>query len=319
MHRAAPRLRALTALPFVLAVTGYLLLLALRWDQLPDPLATHFGLDGGRPDGFTGRTAFALVSTALLLVLGAGWTALVQRGSLWGAWATAGFTGALLVLLVRDNLDATDPALVESSLADPLLALAAAVLFGLVGLALTRTVPRAAPTGAAAGPDALRLPLGASEIAGWSRATASRTLTVLAALALAATPFVLLLAPWPGALLGLLGLLVGLPGLALARVRVSVDRRGLTVRSALFARPRVRIPLDEVAGAAVRTLDTAAVLSEFGGWGYRVRAHRTGVIVRTGEALVVRRDSGREFAVTVPDAATAAALLNTLAERHGKV
>lgn len=43
-----------------------------------------------------------------------------------------------------------------------------------------------------------------------------------------------------------------------------------------------------------------------------VRAH-----LPFGEALVVRRTGdGREFAVTVDDAGTAAALLNTLAERR---
>ncbi|SED02644.1 DUF1648 domain-containing protein [Streptomyces sp. TLI_105] len=319
MNRAAPRLRALAALPFALTLAAYLALLALRYDRLPDTLATHFGPDGGRADGFTGRAAFTAVGTGLLLALGAGWTLLVRRGSLWGAWATAGFTGALLVLLVRDNLDATDPALVESPLSNLLLAAATAALLALAGWGLTRLVPRDEQAGAPGLPDAPRLPLGASEVAGWTRATASRPLTALAVLALAATPVVLLLAPWPAALLGLLGLVIGLPGLALARVRVTVDRRGVTVRSALAHRPRARIPLDEVTGASARDLDTAAVLAEFGGWGYRVRAHRTGVIVRGGETLVVRRSGGREFAVTVPDARTAAALLNTLAERHGKV
>ncbi|MFD0072868.1 DUF1648 domain-containing protein [Streptomyces sp. NPDC127166] len=319
MHRSTPRLRALAALPFVATIAVYLVFLALRYDRLPDTLATHFGPDGVRADGFTGRTAFTAVSTGLLLVLGAGWTFLVRRGSLWGAWATAGFTGALFVLLVRDNLDATDPAQVEFPLANLLFAAAAAALLGLAGRGLTRLVPRDEPAAGTDLPDTPRLPLGAGEVAGWTRATASRPLTVLAVLALAATPAVLLLAPRPASLLGLLGLVVGLPGLALARVRVTVDRRGLTVRSALAPRPRARIPLDEVAGASVRELDTAAVLAEFGGWGYRVRAHRTGWIVRAGETLVVRRSSGREFAVTVPDARTAAALLNTLAERHGKV
>ncbi|MFF3606646.1 DUF1648 domain-containing protein [Streptomyces sp. NPDC002463] len=319
MHCSTPRLRALAALPFVVTIAVYLVLLALRYDRLPDTLATHFGPDGVRADGFTGRTAFTAVSTGLLLVLGAGWTFLVRRGSLWGAWATAGFTGALFVLLVRDNLDATDPAQVEFPLANLLFAAAAAALLGLAGWGMTRLVPRDEPAAGTDLPDTPRLPLGAGEVAGWTRATASRPLTVLAVLALAATPAVLLLAPRPASLLGLLGLVVGLPGLALARVRVTVDRRGLTVRSALAPRPRARIPLDEVAGASVRELDTAAVLAEFGGWGYRVRAHRTGWIVRAGETLVVRRSSGREFAVTVPDARTAAALLNTLAERHGKV
>ncbi|MFJ6578817.1 DUF1648 domain-containing protein [Streptomyces sp. NPDC091368] len=314
MNRATPRLRALAALPFVLALAAHLLVLALFRDRLPDPLATHFD-GGGRADGFTSPAAFTVISTALLLGFGAGWTLLVRRSALWGAWATAGFTGTLLVLLVRDNLDAPDPAGVSSPLVNLTVAAAVGGLFAAAGLALTRLVP---PEDAdpAVDPDGPRLPLGASEVAGWTRATGSRPLTVLAALALVAAPAVLLLAPWPGALLGLLGLVIGVPGLALARIRVTVDRRGLTVRPALGSRPRIRVPLDEVAGADVR--DVSAV-ADFGGWGYRVRAHRTGVVLRSGEALVVRRSGGREFAVTVPDARTGAALLNTLAARHGKV
>ncbi|MFH8625790.1 DUF1648 domain-containing protein [Streptomyces vietnamensis] len=314
MNRATPRLRALAALPFVLVLVAHLLLFALWYDRLPDPLATHFG-GGGDANGFTGRAAFLAVSTALILGLGACWTLLVRRTALWGAWATAGFTGALLTLLVRDNLDAVDAAQVESPLVNLTVAAGVAGVFAAAGHALTRLVP---PTDAEApavdgGP---RLPLGASEIAGWTRATGSRPLTALAVLALVACPVVLLLAPWPAALLGLLGLVIGVPGLALARVRVTVDRRGLTLRPAFAARPRLRVPLDEVAGADVRDVDA---LADFGGWGYRVRAHRTGVVLRSGEALVVRRTGGREFAVTVPDARTAAALLNTLVERHGKV
>ncbi|MFJ8661261.1 hypothetical protein [Streptomyces sp. NPDC093795] len=323
MNRATPRLRALAALPFALTLAAYLLLLALWYDRLPDTLATHFTAgDGGRADGFTGRTTFAVVGAGLLLGLGGGWTVLVRRTALWGAWATAGFAGALLVLLVRDNLDATDAAQVVSPFTNLLLGAAAAAVFALAGWALASLVPDVGLSGPVEHPgaaDGPRLALGAGEVAGWSRATGSRPLTVLSLLALAAVPAGLLLAPWPAALLALLGLLVGVPGLALARVRVTVDRRGVTVRPSLVPRPRVRVPLDEVVGASVRELDTAAVIGDFGGWGYRVRAHRTGVVLHAGEALVVRRDSGREFAVTVPDAHTAAALLNTLADRHGRV
>ncbi|MFD3536370.1 hypothetical protein [Streptomyces sp. NPDC058664] len=320
MNRATPRLRALAALPFVLALTTCLLLLSLWHDRLPDPLATHFTVgDDGRADGFTGRTAFAVLGVGLLLGLGTGWTVLVRRTVLWGAWATAGFAGALLVLLLRANLDAVDPAQVVSPLTDLALAAAAAAVFALAGRVLAPLVPADEPAARADATDRPRLPLGASEVAGWSRATASRPLTVLATLALAAVPAGLLLAPWPTALLALLGLVIGVPGLALARVRVTVDRRGVTVRPSLVPRPRVRVPLDEIAGASARKLDTAAVLADFGGWGYRVRSHRTGVVLHAGETLVVRRGGGREFAVTVPDARTAAALLNTLAERHGRV
>ncbi|MFC8171022.1 DUF1648 domain-containing protein [Streptomyces sp. NPDC057325] len=317
MNRATPRLRALAALPFVLATVAYLLVLALWYDRLPDPLATHFGPDGGgRADGFTGLAAYALVSTGLLLAAAVGWNLFVRRTALWGAWATAGFTGGLLVLILRDNLDAADAAEVVSPLANLTVAAAVAAVLALAGLALTRLVPREEPAPGPGAPDGPRLPLGPSEVAGWSRSTGSRTLTVLAVLALAAVPATLLLAPWPEAWLALLGLVVGVPGLALARVRVTVDRRGLTVRPALAPRPRVRVPLDEVTGAGVRDVDP---VTEFGGWGYRVWPQRTGVILRSGEALVVRRDGGREFAVTVSDARTAAALLNTLVERRGRL
>ncbi|MFI9746776.1 hypothetical protein [Streptomyces sp. NPDC052494] len=316
MNRATPRLRALAALPFVLALAVHLLLFA-RWrDELPAELATHFSA-GGEADGWTGPTAYVLVSTALLLGLAAGWTALVRRRYLWAAWATAGFAGGLLVQLLRANR-VDDPFVTVgfSPGMDLGIALVVAVVAGAAGWALSSLVPAEAEPSVPGEADPSVLPLAAGEAAGWSKDTGSRALTVLSVLALAAAPVTLLVATWPGALLGLLGLVVGVPGLALARVRVTVDRHGLTVRSALVPRPRVRVPLDGVEGASVREIDAVA---DFGGWGYRVRAHRTGVVLRSGEALVVRRGSGREFAVTVPDARTAAALLNALVERHGKV
>ncbi|MGW4159920.1 hypothetical protein [Streptomyces sp. NPDC004788] len=310
-------LRALTAAPFVLALAAQLLLAALWHDRLPDPLATHFSGVDGRPDGFTGRGAFLAVSTGLLLTLGAGWTLLVRRRALWGAWATAGFTGGLMVLLLRSNLDAAAPE-ARYPLAVVTLAAGLAALGAAAGLGLTRLVPAepepAPPTAPADG--APRIELAAGEVAGWSRATGSRPLTALSvgfllagAGGLALAP---VLGPWPYLLLGLVGLVVGLPGLAFSRVRVTVDRHGLTVSPTALPRPRIRIPLDEVAAAETGTVDP---LADFGGWGLRGRPHRSALVLRAGEALVVRRRSGFEFAVTVPDAATAAALLNALARR----
>ncbi|MDV5146814.1 hypothetical protein R1T08_22140 [Streptomyces sp. SBC-4] len=315
MNRATPRLRALAALPFVLALAVHLLLFA-RWrDELPTELATHFSV-GGEPDGWTGATTYVLVSTGLLLGLAAGWTTLVRRRHLWAAWATAGFTGGLFGRLLRANRVDDVEGVVFSPGLDLAVAFAVAAVAGAAGWALTSLVPADPGRPVTEEADGPRLPLAPGEAAGWSKDTGSRALTALAVLALAAAPLTLLVATWPDALFGLLGLVIGVPGLALARVRVTVDRHGLTVRSALVPRPRVRVPLDAVEGASVRDIDAVA---DFGGWGYRVRAHRTGVVMRSGEALVVRRGNGREFAVTVPDARTAAALLNTLAERHGKV
>jgi hypothetical protein len=84
------------------------------------------------------------------------------------------------------------------------------------------------------------------------------------------------------------------------------------VRSSL-GRPRIVVPLDEVVRAEVVEVSPVA---EFGGWGYRVgRAGRVGIVLRSGQALQVERTGGRSLVVTVDDADTAAALLNTLAAR----
>lgn len=303
------RLRVLSAAPFVLVIAAYLSRLAAWYDRLPDPMAIHFSGLGGRPDGFAGLGAYAVVNTALLAVIGAGWVLCVRRSTLWGAWATAGFTGGLLILLLVGNLDVAEATETRFPIAATVMGLQCAIVAALVGLVLTRLVPKdpVLPRGAGA---ASRLDLGAHEAAVWSRTTGSRLLTVLAvSFAVAGLGF-LVLTPWPGALLGLIGLAIGVPGLALARIRVTADRRGLTVTSSVIPRPRVRVPLADIASATVRHINP---VTEYGGWGYRVRPHGTGVVLRSGEAIVVRRANGREFAVTVPDAGTAAALLNTLA------
>ncbi|MCX2182092.1 hypothetical protein KV205_16345 [Streptomyces sp. SKN60] len=313
------RLRALAAAPFVLALAAHLLLLALWRDRLPDPLATHFSAtDGGRADGFTGLAAYTAISSGLLLLLGAGWVAFVRRSALCGAWATAGFTGGLLDLLLRDNLDAADAAEVSTPLAVFTVAAGIGALAGLIGWGLTR-LPRLVPPEPVVPVPPVRAPrldLGAHELAGWSRAATSTAGTAFGTVFVVAGAGALfpavLVTPWPYALIAAVGLVIGVPGVALSRVRVGVDRRGLTVTPALLPRPRIRIPLDEVASATVH--DVRAV-AEFGGWGYRTRPRRSALLLRSGEALSVRRTNGFEFLVTVADAETAAALLNTLAAR----
>lgn len=310
MNRAATRLRLLAALPFLLALAVDLLLFALWRDRLPGRLATHFGADG-RADGFTPTGGYLAVSSALLTTLGAGWTLFVRRRVLWGAWATAGFTGGLLALLLRGNLDVTGPAEARLPLAALTAALAIGALVALAGWALTRLVPEEPAREVAVPSGAPRLDLGAGERAGWARTTGSLPMSLLAAAFLLAALVVPFLAPWPYALIPLA---VGVPGAALSRVRVTADRRGLTVRPALVARPRLRVPLDDITGATTRHVDP---LADFGGWGYRVRPGAGGVILRSGPALAVRRRDGREFVVTVADAETAAGLLNALVERDG--
>lgn len=90
------------------------------------------------------------------------------------------------------------------------------------------------------------------------------------------------------------------------------DETGLTVRSALGV-PRSHIPLDEMVEARATTV---RCFRDFGSWGWRTALDgRTGVVLRSGDTLEVTRTGGSVFVVTVDDAATGAALLNTLGDR----
>jgi hypothetical protein len=107
----------------------------------------------------------------------------------------------------------------------------------------------------------------------------------------------------------LLALILGVVGF----FRVTVDSRGLTARSFLgFTMLSARA--DEIVRADVTTV---SALWDFGGWGLRTQVGTgvVGLVTRAGEAIRIERTGGRVQVVTVDDAATAAALLNTVAER----
>ena len=101
-----------------------------------------------------------------------------------------------------------------------------------------------------------------------------------------------------------------------AQFVVTAGPRGLVVRSAL-GWPRLAVPAPDLARAGVVAIDP---LADFGGWGIRwvvgpSRKGRWGVITRRGPALEVVRRDGRSIVVTVDDAGTAAAVLETYARR----
>ncbi|MET7761112.1 hypothetical protein ABZS71_03405 [Streptomyces sp. NPDC005393] len=307
----------IVALPFVLAWAAVLAVYAALRDRLPDPLATHIG-SGGEPDGFTGPGAFLSVSTALILVPGIVAAAIAHRSrTALGAqrllvatgYGTPAMLGYITAALLFANADVSDPAAVDFPLWHLAVSLAVAGAVGWVGWLLAGLdAPSAA--GPAAGPAGPRLPLAKGEAAVWTHTIGSPvlvgagvlTVVVGAALALA------LASGWAGG--GPL-MAVGVLTAALSRCRVTVDRRGLTVAPWFAPRPRLRMPLariDEATSREVRALD-------LGGWGYRMRAGRSALVLRSGDALCLRLATGKEFVVTVDDAATAAALLNALRER----
>jgi hypothetical protein len=104
--------------------------------------------------------------------------------------------------------------------------------------------------------------------------------------------------------------------LAFGWIRVSVDARGLRIRYGLLPRPVTSVPLDNIRRA--ERIDLAPL--QWGGWGYRGSRKafgRAAVVLRSGDAIKLQLTDGSEFAVTVDDAATGAALLADLLDRHG--
>ncbi|WP_222195427.1 hypothetical protein [Modestobacter italicus] len=316
------RVRAVVAVAAPLAAWAAGVAVVAAWRaELPDPVAVHWGTAGA--DGFAAPLTTVLL-TGIVPALGAAVSVLTlrarrfavpERRLLVGSAAGVSlFCTGLTVGSIAGQRGLIDPAAAPSPTAAVLVAGALAV-FG--GLAVARLLPAAPPgtarTTAAPPESAPRVPLAAGERAVWSGWTTMEP-TGLALLVstgivfgglvvFGIAPPVLLLAP---------ALLLGI-GLVFGSARVWVDERGLTVHSPL-GWPTWSVPLAEVAEAGVTDVHP---LRQFGGWGYRVgRDGRTGVVLRAGEAVEVVRGDGRRFLVTVPGAAGAAGLLNSLASRQ---
>ncbi|MYT28111.1 MULTISPECIES: hypothetical protein [unclassified Streptomyces] len=304
----------LAAAPFIVVTLTLGALYACVAGRLPDRLASGFGLDG-RPNGYSSPQAFLVVCLVVLLVLGAGIGLFIRhRTPVWGGrvlvgtgWFTAVTLGAPVAAILLGNAGAAGPGAVRLPAWLLAATLAAGAAAGVLAWLLAGPDAPAPRTGTGA---AGRLDLPAGVRAGWSRTVSSLPLALVGGLLTAVGILQIVL----GALLG--GAVMGLGGalvVGCCSARVTVDRRGLTVQPALLPFPLRRIPLAKVAEATSRSI---AALSEYGGWGYRIRPGGSGLLLRSGEGVVLRLTNGREFVVTVDDAATAAALLNTYLDRR---
>ncbi|MFG2533138.1 DUF1648 domain-containing protein [Streptomyces sp. NPDC048516] len=310
----------ITVLPFIAAAAAIAAVYFSISARLPEPLATHFGDGGTKADGFTSARAFLTLTLTLLLVFGAVLGLLVRlpepsEGTPWliaGGYALAAAIGYLTCLTLFGNAGVTDTSTVRLPLWELAAALAVALLAGALGRLLAGPVPL--PSDRAAGRtagQAPRLDLPAGMSAGWSRTISSPPIVVLGVLLLGAGLFFLVVAEWLTGISLFIGAIAVLP---CAAARVTVDHRGLTVSSTVLPPPlRIRhLPLDRITEATSRPI---GAFQEFGGWGYRIRAGGSGLVLRSGEGIVARLNNGKEFVVTVDDAATAVALLNTYLDR----
>jgi hypothetical protein len=293
---------------------------------LPDPIATHWGLDGS-PDGSTSRAAFVLGITAVWAL---GWIALAaQLRARDGlrltvapfAWAVMWFAGAVGAVVVLANDGAAnwwDAAEVGLPLA--LVPVAVGALAAAVAAWLERArVLAEGERGERFHRDVPSVGLRPHERAVWSAHVRSRVNGVAAVVVGAALGAGAILAGGPAGWVLASAALVAVAAIAtLSELEATVDERGLTIALGPFGLPRRRVPLSQIAGAEQIDVDPW----RWGGWGYRKVPRRPGataIVMRAGEGLRLVLRDGRELVVTVPDAATAAGLLGDLRDRDDRL
>lgn len=114
----------------------------------------------------------------------------------------------------------------------------------------------------------------------------------------------------------LAGVLLAVPaGVLFTRIRIMVDRRGLTIRSHVGGISLKHIPLSIVQSARAGWSEPARC----GGVGYRAGSSGSGLITGPGPVLTVAISDGSEFSVSVrdsADAADAASVLEALRSAH---
>ena len=327
-HDAAVPRFMVVAVAIPLAVVAASVALQLMWwDELPAQIATHWNT-AGEPDAF-GSAATMLIATLVLgLLAPAAAVALtlpslrqgVRGGILrfMGAFAASmAVFGALLgLLLTEQQRGLADAASAPHPGVALLTAVGAAVVAGLFAWLYQPRHEVAQPHTIAA----TETVLSGEQRGAWvSTAAMGRTFKlVLLANMLVLTGVAVSLWASNGAATGLLivgtMVVVTVVFVAMAAFTVRIDAHGLCVTSAAGL-PRLRVPLSEIESVGVTTVNG---LADFGGYGIRMVAGGTGVVLRNGEALQVMRFSGRRFVVTMDNADAAAALLNTYVQRAAR-
>jgi hypothetical protein len=301
---------ALTASPLVgLGVAGLII-----GPHLGAEIASHWSGNASKPDGFSPTVSsfwgFAAITVALTGggVVG---VAVVARGGGSRAWPMtttliAGFTACAWIAAAWATADASDPqhAALGGRLAIMVVpaALGALVYVLLPPARITRTDAATAPP----------MSLTAGDRLAWTGITGSRILAV--AVVVVGTIFAAVLVGWiltrqPGLLVSASVLLLAtLSALLLQPVRLTVDRRGIRLSSALLRVPLIRVRLDDIEQVLAGTVDPA----RWGGWGYRISGAGVAYVARKGPGLIIKKRSGGAVAITINNPEQPAAVANTL-------
>jgi hypothetical protein len=316
-HRLATTLGALVV-PLVVLGTAVAIVLSWR-DQLPDPVASSWG-SGNTVTGTSSLTGVlvamaapvAAVSIVTWLVgMFAGRTASLRRVLAGFASGLAVFVCGLIVASLEGQRGLASAYAAPGIGASVAIVAVAALVVGAVVAALMPGDTRLPATGRVPS-EAPRARLAGTAGASWSGFVTLQHGLVWAAVGLVFVVGIGVLAQSVWLALIPAVILAGV-AVSMARWAVTIDERGL-VASTVLSLFRVTIPLDEVEWAEVTQVNP---VKDFGGWGYRLgRSGRAGILLRSGEALVVHRSGGRQLVITVDNAQRGAALLNTLVERN---
>jgi hypothetical protein len=293
--------------------------------QLPDPVATHWGLTGA-PNGampFWAHIATLLGLWALfaaILLIGIARSRVERRPR---RQALAAMTAAAGVFVVGMSLAAVDANLnaPDWQHAKPLnwqiiAVLAVSVLAGAIGWRVGSPGPDVR-TAAAGHPPSMSLK--PYQKAVWF-ASASNPLMVGVALTL--LPLAVMMSvgaiigvPWLTWRLVLPLAVLGLVFGAVSSVRTRITDRGLAIGFGPFGWPVRHIAVGRIESAWSEHRRPM----EVGGWGIRGLPGGSTIMIRGGETLVIRYTTGGELGVSADDAERGAALLNTLvAQRAGR-
>jgi hypothetical protein len=300
----SPRAFVTTIVGPALITTALVLPTVLLSSRLPDPMAIHWGV-GGQPNGHGPWWVPVLLLTVLWCVA---WVALLSIPPTHRREVAAGVysIGVLLVgvqtVSVFANLDKTSWTRAHdfpNLLVVLVFTLAVLVIGAAIGWAISGpdALPEPGTADARVRPSAGLQP---GERVVWTGAAHNRGMYVLAAVLIV-----------PALAFGRVPLfIVGVIAVAVAlwcsRVHVVVGPAGITTAIGVLAWPRRLISYDECSGADVVNVVPLA----YGGWGWRIRPHRTAVVVRKGDAIDLELRNGNHFVVTVDGAEQAAGVVN---------
>lgn len=305
------------AIPAAVVMLGLAPYLAYR-SELPERVATHYGI-AGRPDGSMTAEQF-LIAVGALMVLGWGacaFIALTRRRFQPMVAPTLSFVGAFLVALGsgiiattaigQRGLDSWQDASLSPWALIPWLV--GSLIVGSAAARIASTLPHQADRGGDTAPTAMDLAPG--ERAFWTSTLSARWPMLLgSAVLVVGVVLAQLVEPW-------IAIALLLPGIAIttfSRIRVTADRSGLQVRYGFLGWPRTSVPLRRIATA--QAIDVRP--TEWGGWGYRgnlTLMNRAAVVLRGGPGIRLHLHDGKVFVVTIDDPDIPARLLNAEASR----